>query len=86
MQIGKLIADFLAIVKLKDGTELILHVDFQTKNDPDMPKRMLRYLYVIISRYNLPVKQVVIYLGKEELRMSNRIEMRADGTLCMRMR
>ncbi|MCS7214334.1 MAG: hypothetical protein NZ927_09000, partial [Candidatus Calescibacterium sp.] len=28
MQIGKLIADFLAIVKLKDGTEFILHIEF----------------------------------------------------------
>ncbi|MDW8087348.1 MAG: Rpn family recombination-promoting nuclease/putative transposase, partial [Candidatus Calescibacterium sp.] len=80
MQFGKLVADFLAIVKLKDGTEFILHIEFQTKNDPDMPKRMLGYFYVVISRYNLPVKQIVIYLGKEELRMSNRIEMRNVGT------
>ncbi|MCX7734929.1 MAG: Rpn family recombination-promoting nuclease/putative transposase, partial [bacterium] len=80
MQIGRLVADFLAIVKLKDGTEFILHIEFQTKNDPDMPKRMLGYFYVIISKHNLPVKQIVIYLGKEELSMSNRIEMRADGT------
>ncbi|MDW8087802.1 MAG: hypothetical protein RMJ45_07460, partial [Candidatus Calescibacterium sp.] len=80
MQVGKLVADFLAIVKLKDGTELILHIEFQAKNDPDMPKRMLGYFYVVISKHNLPVKQIVIYLGKDELKMSNRIEMRTDGT------
>ncbi|MDW8086610.1 MAG: hypothetical protein RMJ45_01305, partial [Candidatus Calescibacterium sp.] len=34
MQLGRLVADFLAIVKLKDGTEFILHIEFQTKNDP----------------------------------------------------
>ncbi|MCX7734212.1 MAG: Rpn family recombination-promoting nuclease/putative transposase [bacterium] len=80
MQLGKLVADFLAIVKLKDGTEFILHIEFQTKNDPDMPKRMLGYFYVVISRYNLPIRQIVIYLGKEELKMGNRIEMRSEGT------
>ncbi|MCS7213267.1 MAG: hypothetical protein NZ927_03475, partial [Candidatus Calescibacterium sp.] len=28
IHVGKLIADFLAIVKLKDGTEFILHIEF----------------------------------------------------------
>ncbi|MCS7213834.1 MAG: Rpn family recombination-promoting nuclease/putative transposase [Candidatus Calescibacterium sp.] len=80
MQIGKLVADFLAIVKLKDGTEFILHIEFQTKNDPDMPKRMLRYFSVIISRHDLPVLQIVIYLGKEGVRMGNGIDMNFQGT------
>ncbi|MCS7213704.1 MAG: hypothetical protein NZ927_05740 [Candidatus Calescibacterium sp.] len=80
MQLGKLVADFLAIVKLKDGTEFILHIEFQTKNDPDMPKRMLGYFYVIVSRYDLPLRQIVIYLGREELRMKNKIEMKNEDT------
>ncbi|MCX7734599.1 MAG: hypothetical protein N2254_07575 [bacterium] len=80
MQLGRLVADFLAIVKLKDGTEFILHIEFQTKNDPDMPKRMLGYFYVIVSRYDLPLRQIVIYLGREELRMKNKIEMKNEDT------
>ncbi|MDW8087854.1 MAG: Rpn family recombination-promoting nuclease/putative transposase, partial [Candidatus Calescibacterium sp.] len=80
MQVGKLVADFLAIVKLKDGTEFILHVEFQTRNDPDMPKRMLRYFSIIFSGHNLPIRQIVIYLGNEELTMSNKIDMKSGGT------
>ncbi|MCX7733551.1 MAG: Rpn family recombination-promoting nuclease/putative transposase [bacterium] len=80
MQTGKIIVDFLAVVKLKNGSEYILHIEFQTKNDPDMPKRMLRYCSVIISRFTLPIIQIVIFLGKEELNMGNSIKMLSLGT------
>ncbi|MCS7213273.1 MAG: hypothetical protein NZ927_03505 [Candidatus Calescibacterium sp.] len=65
MQTGKIIVDFLAVVKLKNGSEYILHIEFQTKNDPDMPKRMLRYCSVIISRFTLPIIQIVIFWEKK---------------------
>lgn len=45
-----------------------------------MPKRMLRYCSVIISRFTLPIIQIVIFLGKEELNMGNSIKMLSLGT------
>lgn len=41
---------------------------------------MLRYLMELYNRYNLPVIQTVVYLGKEKLRMRNSINFEAYST------
>ncbi len=65
--------DFLA--RLED--ESILHIEFQSFNDPNMPFRMLRYYLAILERYpNSPIKQLLVYVGNRKLRMKSRLRLR----------
>ncbi len=65
--------DFLA--RLED--ESILHIEFQSFNDPTMPFRMLRYYLAILERYpNSPIKQLLVYMGNRKLRMKSRLRLR----------
>ncbi len=65
--------DFLA--RLED--ESILHIEFQSFNDPNMPFRMLRYYLAILERYpTSPVKQLLVYVGNRKLRMKSRLRLR----------
>jgi predicted transposase YdaD len=42
--------------------EMLLHLEFQTYNDPAMAERLLRYNVLARSEYRLPVLSCVIYL------------------------
>ncbi|WPM32302.1 Rpn family recombination-promoting nuclease/putative transposase [Hydrogenobacter sp. T-2] len=65
--------DFLA--RLED--ESVLHIEFQSFNDPNMPFRMLRYYLAILERYpNTPIKQLLVYVGNRKLRMKSRLRLR----------
>ena len=65
--------DFLA--RLED--ERILHIEFQSFNDPNMPFRMLRYYIAILERYpSSPIKQLLVYVGNRKLRMKSRLRLR----------
>ncbi len=65
--------DFLA--RLED--ESILHIEFQSFNDPNMPFRMLRYYLAIWERYpSSPIKQLLVYVGNRKLRMKSRLRLR----------
>ncbi len=65
--------DFLA--RLED--ESILHIEFQSFNDPNMPFRMLRYYLAILERYpNSPIRQLLVYVGNRKLRMKSRLRLR----------
>ncbi|WPM31576.1 hypothetical protein IAE16_07055 [Hydrogenobacter sp. T-2] len=58
--------DFLA--RLED--ESILHMEFQSFNDTNMPWRMLRYYTAIAEKYKTHnIKQLLVYVGNEKLRM-----------------
>jgi predicted transposase/invertase (TIGR01784 family) len=49
---------------LLDSEELILHAEFQTEPDPDMPFRLADYRLRIFRRFpNKQVRQIVIYLN-----------------------
>ncbi len=64
--------DFLA--RLED--ESILHIEFQSFNDPNMPFRMLRYYIAILERYpSSPIKQLLVYVGNRKLRMKSRLRL-----------
>jgi len=56
--------DFLA--KMTGDEESILHIEFQTRYDPNMPVRMLAYHARILDRYRLPVYPVVVYLTQTD--------------------
>ncbi len=57
-------ADFLKIgVDSEDGIKKLFHLEFQSNNHDKMLQRFLVYFSLFFERYNLPVKQYVIYLG-----------------------
>ena len=61
------------VVKLEDNT--ILHIEIQSTNDPSMPYRMFEYFYLITDKYKpKDLIQVCIYIGKEPLKMSDKIQ------------
>lgn len=49
-----------------DGEEVILHVEFQARHEPDLPERMLAYHALLRHRHRpLPVLSMVVYLMYE---------------------
>ena len=65
--------DFLA--RLEDDS--ILHIEFQSFNDTNMPFRMLRYYLAIWERYpSNPIKQLLVYVGNRKLRMKSKLRIR----------
>ncbi len=51
-------------VRLSDGTEAIVHIEFQTETSDDpMEFRIAEYIGRLIHEYRLPVYVTVIYLG-----------------------
>ena len=55
--------DFLKKV-INDDETYILHIEFQTIDDAEVPYRMLEYFGMLFRYYKIPVHQYVIYLGK----------------------
>jgi predicted transposase YdaD len=49
------------------------HVELQATNDPDMPARMLEYAVRVFRRFGRLPKQAVLYVGRESLRMDNKL-------------
>lgn len=47
---------------LWDKQEMLLHIEFQTRNDVHMAKRMVRYNVLAHCEHHLPVLSIVIYL------------------------
>lgn len=68
-------ADFILKVEAINEGNFVLHLEFQSNNDNTMSHRMLRYFAYIYQTYKLPVRQYVIYMGKDKLRMINKIEL-----------
>ncbi len=65
--------DFLA--RLED--ESILHMEFQSFNDTNMPWRMLRYYTAIAEKYKTyNIKQLLVYVGNRKLRMKSKLRIR----------
>ena len=61
--------DFLKKVSSEDGSEIILHLEFQTSDEAKMVYRMAEYKALLQRKFELPVKQFVIYLGMAEPKM-----------------
>jgi len=58
------------LIKVNDTTkhtEFILHLEFQSSYDVNMPHRMLSYFARIYEKYELPIYPVVIYLNPDNL-------------------
>ena len=60
-------ADFLArVTGPPNDDDFIVHVEFQTAHDPNMPMRMLSYYARILYAHKLPVYPIVVYLSQKD--------------------
>jgi predicted transposase/invertase (TIGR01784 family) len=55
--------DVLKKVTDKKGETFVLHIEFQAKDELKMVFRMAEYYIMLLRRYELPVRQYVIYIG-----------------------
>lgn len=64
---GKRIADLLAKVFLKDGTEkwLLVHTEIEAGSQKDFPFRLFQYHYRLLDRYQVPVETIAVFSGGE---------------------
>lgn len=53
--------------------EFILHVEVQTQDDRNMVHRMREYHSLLVHRYQLPVRQVVIHLSPKPSKMLSQV-------------
>ena len=68
------VEDRRADVVANVDNKYILHIEIQNNNHKQMELRMMRYYTDIKFITTLPVKQYLIYIGKEKLRMNNYIK------------
>src|SRR4051794_6763000 len=61
--------DVLKKVTDQNDYTYILHMELQSTNEQDMIYRMVEYRVMLQRRYRLPVKQYVLYIGKDKLTM-----------------
>jgi predicted transposase/invertase (TIGR01784 family) len=73
-------ADFVCKIIDENEKKSILHIEFQTSNHKEMHFRMLRYLTELYKKYELPIIQLVIYLGKEKMVMEDNIKFEIKDT------
>jgi hypothetical protein len=55
--------DFLYKIETLTGEIFVLHIEFQTEDDPEMLYRNAEYHGIILKRKKLPIKHIVIFLG-----------------------
>ncbi|MDR0793036.1 MAG: hypothetical protein LBE82_06985 [Chitinophagaceae bacterium] len=66
--------DVLKKITDDKGQEFILHIEFQSNNEHKMANRMLNYLSMLLMKYELPVKQYVVFIGEGKSKMPDRIQ------------
>jgi predicted transposase/invertase (TIGR01784 family) len=57
-----------------EGLPFVLHCEFQTGNDRQMLSRMLIYHAFLHYQRRMPIRQFVVYLGKDKLNMEHRLD------------
>ena len=67
------VEDRRADVVANVDNEYILHIEIQNQNDKKMPFRMMRYYSDIKMVTDLPIKQYLIYIGKDRCNMRKEI-------------
>ena len=56
--------DIPCLIETEAGEKLIIHVEFQSSNDPDMPYRMYLYKAMLVHEHRLEVRQIVLHFGE----------------------
>lgn len=68
-------ADLVMRLREHGGEPFLLHIEIQNNNHRAMPLRMLRYRTDIqLSHPGLPLRQCLIYIGAEPLRMADGLD------------
>ena len=57
----------------KSGKRSILHLEFQSTNDDNMPYRMASYHALLLQKYKMPIRQVLVYVGKAKYNMQTEL-------------
>ncbi len=65
--------DTLKKITDEKGNTFVLQIEFQVANDDEMVHRMLDYKAMIIRKYQLPIYQYVIFLGKGQPKMETHL-------------
>ncbi len=65
--------DFFCKITRKDGTEELLHIEFQTGDDYEMVERVGEHHAIMLRRHRLPIRHIVIFLGKGKSRMRTQL-------------
>jgi len=65
--------DALYQIENEDSKVEILHIEFQSKSDSTMLKRTAEYHGMIYRKYGLPIRHVVIFLGKGKANMKTQL-------------
>jgi predicted transposase/invertase (TIGR01784 family) len=74
--------DVVLLIQTKEGKKFILHLEFQSNNDPKMVIRMAIYDYILYEEQKLEVLSIVLYIGKEPLNMENEINFFGNHYSC----
>lgn len=61
--------DFIKIVRTDKQETFILHMEFQTHDEIGMVYRMAEYKAIIMRKFEMPVRQFVVYLGVRRPKM-----------------
>lgn len=61
--------DFLYQIINNKGEKTTLHLEFQTNNNPEMLARMQEYHGLIYRKLKLPIRHIVIFVGKGKSKM-----------------
>ncbi|PRD54692.1 hypothetical protein [Sphingobacterium gobiense] len=86
---GKRVADLLAKVFLKDGTEkyILLNTEIEGGNDVKFAERIYQYNYRIRDRYDIPVATIAVYTGSHnQPKPSEYIDVVLDTSVYFRYR
>jgi predicted transposase/invertase (TIGR01784 family) len=57
----------------EEEAPFLLQIEFQTSNESDMAERMLEYAALLRRKHGLPLRQYVLYIGNEAVRMPTEI-------------
>lgn len=66
--------DFLYKVVTEDKQRFLLHIEFQTKLNSEMLYRMVEYHGLILKKHKMPIKHLVIYLGRRKKRLRTQLK------------
>ena len=69
---GHVELDHVWLLRKPNGTERVLHIEVQSTNDRNMPRRMARYYGALRAQYEKQtIEQVVLYIGSKKMTMKN---------------
>jgi hypothetical protein len=66
--------DVLKEITDRHNHTFILHIEWQSRNDKNMAYRMAEYAVMLYRKYGIPVKQYVIFMGKDAVTMKTTIK------------